>query len=264
MKQFDSSAQDPATAVDPPVVQTPVGGPSAADPVIVSLPVGADPAEGLVAAATVTGADELAEPLADSLAERRLDTFAQVLHDEPLQLVIAAMLHLDGLPPQYRSPSLQSAVDLLERAAKHLRQLVQAMSLPDPNDPLTAAVRRAIDALMGGRDVRLECTGEAQVPLSRTADQAARAILFSALSDTRTRASVSTVVLDQRTVGSDVVITLDDDGGDRLQATPRPGPPSLADLRAEAAAVGGTLDAGPGSVVTLTLPREAHHTDPTT
>ena len=199
-----------------------------------------------------------------SLDDVRTDAYAEVLHDEPLQLVIAAMLHLDGLPAQYRPPSVQRAVDLLERAAERLRQLIHAMSVPGDHDPLPAAVRSATDALLGGRGVRFEHRGDTAVPLSAPATRAAREILVAALSDLRSRVSISVVTLDVRTVDATVVITLGDDGGDRLPPTPRGAVATPADLRARAAEVGGTLDVGAGSGLTLTLPADVDGPVPAT
>lgn len=220
-----------------------------ADPILHTASIGAD------ADPTPEPGDATTTRL--TLDELRLDTYAQILHDEPLQLVIAAMLRLDAVPAQYRLPAVTRSVELLERAVDRQRHLVHAMGAPDDDDSIADVVGRDAAALLAGRQVRLDITDDSGLRLPVRLEEAARAILFAGLCDIRLRTTLTTVHLDVRVEAGDLVITLDDDGDGALPPGPRPAPPGLADLRAHAAAVGGTLDVGPGTTLTLTLPAAA-------
>lgn len=191
------------------------------------------------------------------LDDLRLDTYAQILHDEPLQLVIAAMLRLDAVPAQYRLPALTRSVELLERTVDRQRHLVHAMGAPDADDSIAVVVGRDAAALLAGRQVRIAVTDRSGLRLSARLERAARDILFAALCEIRLRSTLTAVHLDLHADAGALVVTLEDDGDGSVPPGPRPAPPGLADLRVHAAAVGGTLDIGPGNTLTLTLPAAA-------
>lgn len=185
------------------------------------------------------------------LSDLRADTFAQILHDEPLQLVIAAMLNLDGMPPQYRLPVVTRSVDLLERAVDRQRQLVHAMGMPGQDDDVTVRFRRDARALLHGRTVTVEITGDDVPRLDPAIEAAVRDILFAALAGIRQSATVATVRLAIRADSDQVAFALTDDSAGRLPPAPWVTVPGLGDLQSRLAAVGGTLDTGPGLVFTL-------------
>lgn len=189
-----------------------------------------------------------------TLDDIRVDTYAHVLHDEPLQLVIAAMLRLEGVPAQYRLPAVTRSIELLERTVERQRHLVHAMGIAAAGDTLATVVRRDATALLDGRGARIDITGAVDTRLDAPVEKAARDILFAALCQIRLRGTVTEVRLDLRAVDGHLVLTLGDDGHGRIDHALQPAPPGVADLRAHAAAVGGTLDVGPGTTLTLTLP----------
>ena len=192
-------------------------------------------------------------------AERSL--LAEVIHDEPIQLIVAAMLRVDNLSKRQSTADaaeLDRAATLLEAAVDRLRNLiVVALTPPDLSIDLAVALRELAEGIFIG-SVTFEMYGNAHTRLTDAAKSAAYRILREALVNVPKHAAARnvTVRLDERDGMVEFALTDDGIGAESLEAGP--GHLGLATMHARADAEGGHIrisaKAGEGTTVTLALP----------
>jgi signal transduction histidine kinase len=188
---------------------------------------------------------------------------AEVIHDEPIQLIVAAILRIDLMHSRSTGDDavrLDEIATLLESSVDRLRRLIVALSPPDLSDGLGGALRALADGIFVDPTTQFHITGEVPVQLPVPAGQAVYRIFREAMVNARKHSSAGNVTLhlDQRE--HDFVATLTDDGigSDGLNADL--GQHGTATMRARARAEGGRLRIesrpGCGTVVELTLPQD--------
>ncbi|NHA67682.1 PAS domain-containing sensor histidine kinase [Phycicoccus flavus] len=200
-------------------------------------------------------ADELVEE-----RERRL--LAEAVHDEPLQLVVAAILRLDGmeprLPPELVEP-VEHVVSLLEQTVEGLRDLVVALRPPDFTEGLGPVLAVLADGLFRGTETTVQVTGGPHVPLHPDMKVLAYRILREALFNARKHASARRVEVTLDVRPSTLVLSVSDDGVGGAVSAADPGHLGLSTMQARAETLGGTLridsPASGGTRVELTIPR---------
>lgn len=191
--------------------------------------------------------------------ERKL--LAEAVHDEPLQLVVAAILRLDGLqaqlPPELAEP-VEHVVSLLEQTIERLRNLVVALSPPDLRDGLAASVRALADGLFMGTATEVEVEGPVLLPLEPEIETGAFRVLREALVNVRKHARADRVFVRLTEVDDTVVLEVVDDGVGGARASTEPGHLGMTSMVARAESLGGSLTvdspAGGGTRVSLVVP----------
>jgi len=192
---------------------------------------------------------------------RERTVLAEVIHDEPIQLIVAAILRIDLMHSRSTGDDavrLDEIATLLESSVDRLRRLIVALSPPDLSDGLGGALRALADGIFVDPTTQFHITGEVPVQLPVPAGQAVYRIFREAMVNARKHSSAGNVTLhlDQRE--HDFVATLTDDGigSDGLNADL--GQHGTATMRARAKAEGGRLRIesrpGCGTIVELTLP----------
>jgi signal transduction histidine kinase len=202
-----------------------------------------------------------------SLETRERSLLAEVIHDEPIQLIVAAILRIDllsarsiGTGPDAapESAELDRIATLLEGSVDRLRRLIVAMTPPDLTDGLGAALRDLAGGIFVGTTTRFRVDGPMHLRIAIPAKETAFRILREALVNARKHARAGLVTLRLDQYEEECVLTLTDDGigSDSLDVVP--GHLGMATMRARANAEGGTLrfDSTPGlgTTVELTLP----------
>ena len=155
-------------------------------------------AEAEVARRTVEQQDLLDE-LASTEARERV-MLAEAVHDDPLQLVVAALLRIDDLQLRIQLPpadgtALDQITTLLEQAVDRLRKLIVAMTPLDVTDGLGVALLGLASGIFVGTPTSVAVTGPTHVQLSVQATTAAYRIMREALVNARKHACASQVVL---------------------------------------------------------------------
>ncbi|MGG5258309.1 PAS domain-containing sensor histidine kinase [Phycicoccus avicenniae] len=200
-------------------------------------------------------------------AEERIEArertlLAEVVHDEPLQLIVAAMLRLDvlqpQLPPEAREP-VEQVTSLLDQTVERLRNLVAALSPPDLSDGLGEGLRTLADGIFMGTPTTVEVVDELAGPLAVEAQGVAYRILREALVNARKHARATRVVVDLEEQDGDVVLSVVDDGVGGARASPEPGHLGMTSMVTRADDLGARLRVesppGGGTAVSLVLAR---------
>jgi signal transduction histidine kinase len=207
--------------------------------------------------------DEL-RGLLDQLAgieTRERTVLAEVIHDEPIQLIVAAILRIDLLHASSTgqdAEQLDEIATLLEMAVGRLRRLIEALSPPDLTDGLGGALRILADGIFVEATTQFRITGPMHVQLAPPAEEAVFRIFREAMVNARKHSSASNVTLHLDRRDDALLVTLTDDGigADGLDADL--GHVGTATMRARAKAEGGQLrivsEPGVGTTVELTLP----------
>lgn len=199
-------------------------------------------------------------------AEERIEArertlLAEAVHDEPLQLVVAAILRLDGLqvqlPPELAEP-VEHVVSLLEQTIERLRNLVVALSPPDLRDGLAASIRALAEGLFMGTATEVEVEGPVLLPLEPEIETGAFRVLREALVNVRKHARADRVLVRLTESGETVVLEVVDDGVGGARASTEPGHLGMTSMVARAESLGGSLTvdspAGGGTRVSLVVP----------
>jgi len=218
-----------------------------------------------------------------SLETRERSLIAEVIHDEPIQLIVAAILRIDLLSARSAdsdndndndndsdsesSSSSSSGTDsdeldriaaLLETSVDRLRRLIVAMMPPDLTDGLGAALRDLAGGIFVGTSTQFHVLGPMHIQVTVPAKEAAFRILREALVNARKHARASNVTLHMDHCDSVCVLTLTDDGVGSESLDVAPGHLGMATMRARANAEGGRLrfdsKPGRGTIVELILP----------
>ncbi|MBM6402534.1 PAS domain-containing sensor histidine kinase [Phycicoccus sonneratiae] len=198
----------------------------------------------------------------EHIESRERSLLAEVVHDEPLQLVVAAMLRLEVLEPRL-APDLSEPVDqvvsLLEQSVERLRNLVAALSPPDLSDGLAPGLRTLADGIFMGTPTTVEVVDALGVPLAAETQARAYRILREALVNARRHARAAQVVVDLEERDGDVVLSVADDGVGGAVPNPDPGHLGMTSMATRAEDLGGRLriesPPGGGTTVSLVLSR---------
>jgi signal transduction histidine kinase len=202
---------------------------------------------------------ELLEELA-GMELRERSHMAESIHDEPIQLIVAAAMRIDTLR-MGRSGSDGEELDrlaaLLESSVDWLRNLIQVdLAPPDLTYGIGGALQNLADGLFD-RSRPLQIVGPMNVNLSPPTTAAAYRILREALINTHKHAHARNVAVRIAPLDSMVVFSVTDDGVGTADTT-GPGHLGLATMRARAEAEGGQLHIhsapGAGMTTVLTLP----------
>jgi len=185
------------------------------------------------------------------------------VHDDPLQLVVAALLRIDDLQLRIQLPAADGAAldhitTLLEQAVDRLRKLIVAMTPLDVTDGLGVALLGLASGIFVGTPTTVAVTGPTHVHLSVQATTAAYRIMREALVNARKHACASHVVLAVREEPDSVYLTLTDDGVGARSLNAGPGHLGIMAMRARAQADGADLSIdsrpGQGTRVVLRMP----------
>jgi signal transduction histidine kinase len=209
---------------------------------------------------------ELTEQQRDLLADlagmevRERSQIAESIHDEPIQLIVAAAMRIDTLrmtTPGNDDDEMNRLATLLETSVDWLRNMIHVdLSPPDLTRGIDAALRNLADGIFSG-DRPLRIVGSLEVNLSASATAAAYRILREAMINARKHARAESVTLRVEELDRMVLFSVSDDGvgADDLGG---PGHLGLATMRARAEAERGQLHVqstpGAGTTIVLTLP----------
>jgi PAS domain S-box-containing protein len=215
-------------------------------------------AEAEVARRTVEQ-QELLDELASTEARERV-ILAEAVHDDPLQLVVAALLRIDDLQLRIRLPPAEGAAldhiaTLLEQSVDRLRKLIVAMTPLDVSDGLGVALHGLASGIFVGTATSVDVKGPTHVHLSVQATTAAYRIMREALVNARKHAGATHVVLTLHEDPEGVLLTLTDDGAGTDSLESGPGHLGIATMRARAQADGAdlTIDSRPGAGTRVSL-----------
>jgi len=198
-----------------------------------------------------------------SLETRERSLLAEVIHDEPIQLIVASILRIDLLSTRSGdlasdSAELDQIATLLETSVDRLRRLIVALMPPDLVDGLGVALRDLAGGIFVGTTTLFHTSGRIHMPITVQAMEAAFRIMREALINARKHAHASNVTLRMDHADAVCVLTLTDDGVGCASMDTVPGHLGMATMRARANAEGGRLRfdsiPGQGTVVELRLP----------
>jgi len=203
---------------------------------------------------------KLLDRLAD-IETRERSMLAEVIHDEPVQLIVAAILRVDSLGRRLSttdSQEMERVATMLELAVDKLRNLIViALTPPDLTDGLGAALRDLALGIFAGTAV-FELIGDAHVNLTDAAKSSAYQVFREALINVRQHARSQYVTLRLAERNGMVEMMLVDDGVGSESLDAGAGHLGIATMRARADAAGGMLridsTPGAGTTVTLSLP----------
>ena len=186
---------------------------------------------------------------------------AEVIHDEPVQLIVAAILRVDSLGRRLSTTDgqeLEQAASMLELAVDKLRNLIViALTPPDLTEGLGVALRDLAEGIFSG-STAFELVGESHVNLTDAAKGTAYRVFREALINVRQHARSQHVTLRLAEHNGMVEMMLIDDGVGSESLDAGRGHLGIATMRARADAEGGLLridsTPGVGTTVTLSLP----------
>src|SRR6478752_762785 len=200
---------------------------------------------------------KLLDRLAD-IETRERSMLAEVIHDEPVQLIVAAILRVDSLGRRLSTTDgqeLEQAASMLELAVDKLRNLIViALTPPDLTEGLGVALGDLAEGIFLG-STAFELVGNPHVNLTAAANGTAYRVFREALINVRQHARSQRVTLRLAEHKGMVEIMLIDDGVGSESLDSGRGHLGIATMRARADAEGGTLriDSTPGVGTTVTL-----------
>jgi signal transduction histidine kinase len=199
-----------------------------------------------------------------TVEERERLLLAEAIHDEPLQLVVAATMQLDALAGDLgtRPEKTEQVILILEDAIGKLRTLITAMTPPELTDGLGPALRRLAQAVfIVDPSVTVTVTGKDHVSLSPLRKLNVCRILREGLVNARKHARAKHIWVTLSEADGYVTAVLRDDGAGASDLDARPGHLGMATMRGRAAAENGTLQVatapGEGTTIVLTVPVDA-------
>lgn len=223
----------------------------------------------------------------DSTESRERRRLADAVHDEPLQLSVAAMLRLDSYRAQLADSDpggqvIDDIADMLETCAGQLRTLIGTITPPDLSQGLGPALRRLAEGIFIGTKVQIHVRGPDHVHLDPKTKETVYRVLREGLLNARKHAHATMVTLDLSQTDEVVTLRLADDGVGIIEPSPSPdagrtlGHLGMSSMRARASAANAQLTIegapGAGTVVELVVPRhedlhqgqvmQTHHQDP--
>jgi signal transduction histidine kinase len=204
----------------------------------------------------------------DHTESRERDLLANAIHDEPLQLIVAAMLRLDNLRdqlPVQAADQLENIAAMLEQSVEKLRTLIVALAPPDLRWGLRVALERFAEAIFVDSGTVVEVVGPTHVPLGSDATVTVYRIAREALVNAHKHAKAAHVTIELREKGGSVGLRVTDDGIGIVNLDAGPGHLGLASMRARASASNVMLviesTVGHGTVVDLRLPAQITDAD---
>lgn len=204
--------------------------------------------------------DDLLHQL-DTTESRQRMLVAEAVHDDPLQLIVAASLRLDTMAPHpdpAAAREVENSIDLLEKASGRLRELMTVgIAPPDLSAGLWRAVRAVARAVFLGSATTITVVAP-ESPMDPVAESTAYRVIREALINARKHARARSVTVRGVRRGDDLVVVVADDGvGCEQQESPQ-GHFGISVMRARAEAAGGSLTVrrgdGGGCEVHLVLP----------
>ncbi len=129
---------------------------------------------------------------------RERSVLAEVIHDEPIQLIVAALLRVDLLHAQSAGDAvdqLDEIATLLESSVDRLRRLIVALSPPDLSDGLGSALRVLADGIFVDANTQFQIIGPLRVHLAPSAEETVFRIFREAMVNARKHSSASNVTL---------------------------------------------------------------------
>lgn len=203
---------------------------------------------------------ELLEQLAN-IETRERALLAEAVHDDPMQLIVAAMMRLDNVRlevPGALGEELDRVATVLETSVERLRTIITAIGPPDLSEGLGVALRNLAEGIFLGTTSVVTVIGPTRVHLSAPANAAAFGILREALVNTRQHANARNVILRLEECGDRVVLSVADDGVGAESLNAQDGHIGVATMLARANAENAQLDLdttpGLGTTVVLTVP----------
>jgi signal transduction histidine kinase len=203
---------------------------------------------------------ELLEQLA-STEERERALLADAVHDDPMQIIVAALLRIDFLRSGMtgeQGDELDEVGNLLEKSVERLRQLIVAITPPELSDGLGVALRNLAEGIFIGTSSVVTVIGPDHASLDPPMKATAYRILREALVNARKHAEAKNVTLRLEEHDGTVVISLTDDGVGATSLKAGAGHFGLATMRARANAENADLhidsQLGIGTTVVLTMP----------
>lgn len=203
---------------------------------------------------------ELLEQLAD-VAERERSVLAEAIHDDPLQLIVAAILRMDLLQvslPKPQADELEQLAETLQESVEHLRTLIVALTPPDLSDGVGVALRELAEALFIGTDASVTLVETAQPNIVAPRGPFIYRVLREALMNARKHSQATAIAIRVVQEDASIIAMLSDNGVGATVFDAGPGHLGVATMHARARSAGGRLliDSAPGAgtTVTLTLP----------
>jgi PAS domain S-box-containing protein len=203
---------------------------------------------------------ELLEQLASTETRERA-LLADAVHDDPMQMIVAAILRIDYLRLRVvgdPGDELERIATLLETSVERLRKLIVAITPPDLSDGLGVALHNLAEGIFIGTTSAVTVIGPTHVSLNPPATATAYRIMREALVNARKHAQAGNVTLRLEEHEGSVMLSLTDDGVGAASLKAEPGHFGLATMRARANAEDAQLhiDSTPGlgTTVVLTMP----------
>jgi signal transduction histidine kinase len=198
---------------------------------------------------------------AEQDARRRLDEerlrIARELHDvvahtmATINVQAGVAAHVLPTQPEAAAESLQAIKTASKQGLRELRAILNVLRQADDADPTQPAPGTAQleDLIAGARRAGLETTFTVTgdpVPLPAAVDLAAYRIVQESLTNTIRHAGPATAAVSLGYAGDELSIEVTDTGRGPAVVAGNGGGHGLAGMRERAAAVGGTVEAGPG------------------
>lgn len=193
--------------------------------------------------------------------DRERRAVAEDVHDDSLQLVVAAQMRVEVLPataPASQHEALDNIARPLERASVSLRRIMSSLSVPEMSQGLVDTLRELVDEVFDDASVAATVTGPDHDPLHPAARAAAYRVAREALHNARKHADATYVAVAVAVVGDATSVSIVDDGVGADSLETRQGHLGLTAIRSRVLATGGTLDVtsarGQGTRVTARWP----------
>jgi signal transduction histidine kinase len=210
----------------------------------------------------------------DSAESRERGRLADAVHDEPVQIAVAAALRLHSYRTHLSEtdPGRQVIGDIagmLESCVDQLRTLMVTLTPPDLSSGLGPALKRLAAGIFLGTDVSVHVRGADHVHLASDTKDTIYRILREALINARKHAHATSVTIDLTEDDEAVTLRLTDDGVGMVALAPDSrgafGHLGMSSMRARAAAADARLTitggVGTGTEVELVVP--LHIAEPT-
>jgi signal transduction histidine kinase len=190
---------------------------------------------------------------------RERSLLAEIIHDEPMQLIVAAAMRIDRLALSTAdSTELEEISVLLETSIERLRRLIVALAPPDLAEGLGSALQILAAGIFVGTETKFHITGPMHIHIRVPAKETVYRIFREALVNARKHANAANVTLNLDERDRVFVLTLTDDGDGAVSLDAGPGHLGMATMRVRATSEGGRLRVvsapGRGTTVRLTMP----------
>ena len=186
---------------------------------------------------------------------------AEAVHDDPMQLIVAAILRIDNLRDHLEGKSgdeLDRIAKILETSVERLRKIIVAIIPPDLTGGLGVALRNLADGIFTGTTTTVTALGLDHVRLTPAVNANAYRILREAFVNARKHANAANVTVRLEEHDGNVILSLTDDGIGTESFKSEPGHLGVATMQARANAEKAELHLdstpGVGTTVLLTLP----------